>query len=562
MPLRRDLHEANRRSWNLATQAHNQRKRDQAGWLRDGGELLFPEELGLLGELAGQRLVHLQCNSGQDSLCLARRGATVTGVDISDEAVAFARQLATDTAIPASFERADVYDWLEQAAVDGRRFDLAFCSYGGIGWLSDLQTWARGIAGILVPGGAMVLVEFHPAAFCFDDQRKFTWPYFGAAQGEVIDEPEGVRDYVGRSGEPLAPMGFVAAEQEFVNPHPSHGFAWSLADVITAFVAAGLVLERFEEWPWMNGCKFFEDQQLDPLTRRWTEGEGVPNFPGMFGLRVRKPHEFAEPVERVPIFQVDAFADAPFTGNPAAVCVLERWLPDMRLQAIAVENNLSETAFLVREGEGFRIRWFTPGCEVDLCGHATLASAHVVFEQLGWPHEHVVFASRSGPLPVRRAGPSRYVLDFPAKPARAIEWPAGLREAVGGNPIAIAKADYFLIEYASADEVAALRPDFAAIARIAPGEVIVTAPGPAGFDFVSRFFAPGVGVDEDPVTGSAHCTLAPWWVERLGRTHLRGRQISARGGTVECTLRSDRVELAGRCELMLIGALRVATLPE
>ena len=558
MSIRRDLHEANRRSWNEATQAHNQRKRDQAGWLREGGELLFPEELGLLGELAGKRLVHLQCNSGQDSLCLARRGASVTGVDISDEAVDFARTLSVDAAIPAEFERADVYDWLEQAGAAGRRFDLAFCSYGGIGWLSDLQTWARGIAGILVPGGAMVLVEFHPVAFCFDEQRALTWPYFGAAVGEVIDEPEGVRDYVGRSGEPLAPMGFVAAEREFENPHPAHAFAWSLADVITAFVAAGLQVERFEEWPWADDCRFFADQRLDPRTRRWHEGKSIPSFPNMFRLRVHKPQALVASSPSVAIFQVDAFADAPFAGNPAAVCVLDQWLADAHLQAIASENNLSETAFVVREGEGYRIRWFTPACEVELCGHATLASAHVVFEQLGWPHETLVFASRSGPLAVRRAGPDRYVLDFPAKPARAIEWPEGLREAVGGAPLAIAKADYFLVEYASAEELAALRPDFAAIARIAPGEVIVSAPAPAGsgFDFVSRFFAPGVGIDEDPVTGSAHCTLAPWWAERLGRTTLRGRQVSARGGTVECELRGDRVELTGRCELVLVGRLR------
>jgi PhzF family phenazine biosynthesis protein len=556
--LRRDLHEANRRSWNEATVAHNQRKRDQAGWLREGGELLFPEELELLGELEGKRLVHLQCNSGQDSLCLARRGAVVTGVDISDEAIAFAGKLAIESAIPASFERADVYDWLEQAGADGRRFDLAFCSYGGTGWLSDLRTWARGIAGVLVPGGAMVLVEFHPVAFCFDEQRKPTWPYFGAAQGEVIDEPEGVRDYVGQSGEALAPMGFVASEQEFANPHPAHGFAWSLADTITAFIAAGLVIERFEEWPWMNGCRFFEDQRLDPITRRWHEGEGTPSLPGMFGLRVRKPQALPREHASVAIFQVDAFADAPFTGNPAAVCVLDHWLPDARLQAIAAENNLSETAFVVREGEGARIRWFTPASEVDLCGHATLASAHVLFEQLGWPRDTVVFASRSGPLTVRRGdAPGSYVLDFPAKPAHPIDWPSGLREAIGGDPIAIAKADYFLIEYASAAELAALRPDFAVIARIAPGEVIVTAPGRDGFDFVSRFFAPGVGIDEDPVTGSAHCTLAPWWAERLGRLRLRGRQVSARGGTVECELRGDRVELTGRCELMRIGRLRV-----
>ena len=173
-----------------------------------------------------------------------------------------------------------------------------------------------------------------------------------------------MRDYVGRSGEPLAPMGFVAAEQEFENPHPAHAFALSLADVITAFVAAGLQVERFEEWPWANGCRFFADQRLDPRTRRWHEGEGMPSFPGMFGLRVRKPQALVASRPSVAIFQVDAFADAPFAGNPAAVCVLDQLLADAHLQAIASENNLSETAFVAREGEGYRIRWFTPACEV------------------------------------------------------------------------------------------------------------------------------------------------------------------------------------------------------
>jgi SAM-dependent methyltransferase len=284
--LRPELHEANRRSWNEATRAHNQRKRDQAKYLREGGELLFSEELELLGDLRGKRLVHLQCNSGQDSLCLARRGAAVTGVDISDEAVAFAQALARDSGIPAQFERSDVFEWLDQAGAAGRQFDVAFSSYGAIGWLSDLRAWGRGIAGVLAPGGIMVLVEFHPLAFCFDDRRMWAGPYLGAAAGEVIDEPGGVPDYVDRSGEPLAPMGFEASEQAFVNPVPSHGFAWSIADTVMALVGAGLQLEQLHEWPWMNGCRFYDDQVLDPVTRRWHDSRGMP---GMFGLRVRKP---------------------------------------------------------------------------------------------------------------------------------------------------------------------------------------------------------------------------------------------------------------------------------
>lgn len=548
--IRRDLHEQNRKSWNAATQAHNHRKRDQAAWLRDGGELLFPEELELLGELAGKRVVHLQCNSGQDSLCLARRGASVTGVDISDEAIGFARTLARESGIAAEFERGDVFDWLAQAAADERSFDVAFSSYGAIGWLSDLSAWARGIANVLVPGGVFVLVEFHPVAFCFDEQRRVVWPYFGAAAGEAIDEPDGVGDYVERSGEGLTPMGQVAHDEAFLNPHPSHGFAWSIADAVTALVEAGLVLERLHEWPWSNGCRFFDDQVFEPDTRRWLDPRNMPN---MFALRVRKPVSLAH--DNVPIWQVDAFADAPFEGNPAAVCVLEQPLSNARMQALARENNLSETAFLERRADGFGIRWFTPAAEVDLCGHATLASAFVVFEQLGWHAPEVVFHSRSGPLPVRRERAGRYVMNFPATPAQPCEWPEGLLDALGGTPDEIAKADYYLIEYADAESVAALEPDFAALRRIG-GEFIVTAPGRDGIDFVSRFFAPGLGIDEDPVTGSAHCVLASWWAQRLGRARLIGRQISARGGTVTCELLGDRVELSGDCELVLVGRLR------
>jgi predicted PhzF superfamily epimerase YddE/YHI9 len=169
----------------------------------------------------------------------------------------------------------------------------------------------------------------------------------------------------------------------------------------------------------------------------------------------------------------------------------------------------------------------------------------------------VVFYSCSGELPVRRERAGRYVLDFPSKPAQPAYWPRGMREALGGTPLAIARADYYLIEYADAEEVVALRPDLGALARIPHAEVIVTAPGRDGFDFVSRFFAPGYGIGEDPVTGSAHCTLAPWWGAKLGRTQLLGRQVSARGGTIACELRADRVELAGDCQLILIGQLRV-----
>ncbi len=611
--IRRHLHEANRLSWNAATRVHNQHKRDQAAWLRQGGEMLFPEELELLDELAGKRLVHLQCNSGQDSLCLARRGAEVTGVDISDEAIEFARELSRATGISATFERADIYDWLPRAALDGRRFDLAFCSYGALCWLSDLRAWARGVAELLEPGGALVVVEFHPLALCFDEQFQLSWSYFGASEGEVVTHAEGVGDYVGYSGDGLAPMGLVepgaAGSTANQNPHPAHEFMWTIADRLQALVEAGLAIERYEEYPYSNGCKLFDDMVL-ASNRRFVMPPDRPAFPLMYGLRARKPSPASEPAHvtesltnipvpqvrpisptlgmpiatitkpplvrtggtvphpvaraakvSVPIYQVDAFADGPFTGNPAAVCLLERWFPEAHLLAIAAENNLSETAFLVREGDRWRIRWFTPVTEVNLCGHATLASAHVIFTELEWPHAHVVFESRSGQLPIRRDYAGKIVMDFPARPAEPVrERPRSLVEALGGiEPVELYRSDYWMAVFRNEQEIAQLRPDFRTLARTV-GELIVTAPGgPAnpGMDFVSRFFGPGVGIDEDPVTGSAHCILTPYWAKRLGKAKLKGRQISARGGIVECELAGKRVELGGYATLVMVGELRV-----
>ncbi|HEX2211230.1 MAG TPA: class I SAM-dependent methyltransferase, partial [Longimicrobium sp.] len=201
--IRTDIHEANRLSWNAATQAHNSHKANQAAFLRAGGSTLFPEELELLGEIAGKTLVHLQCNSGQDTLSLARLGARVTGVDISDTAIEFARRLSEESGIAATFEPADVYAWMDAAAREGRRFDRAFSSYGVVSWISDLQAWARGIAGILAPGGRFVLVEFHPAATMFDERMRLTYPY--SSGGEPIVTETGVGDYVRDSPAGLAP---------------------------------------------------------------------------------------------------------------------------------------------------------------------------------------------------------------------------------------------------------------------------------------------------------------------------------------------------------------------
>jgi predicted PhzF superfamily epimerase YddE/YHI9 len=260
---------------------------------------------------------------------------------------------------------------------------------------------------------------------------------------------------------------------------------------------------------------------------------------------------------RLPIYQVDAFTDSLFGGNPAAVCPLEAWLPDATMQAIAAENNLAETAFFVREGSDYALRWFTPTVEVDLCGHATLASGHIVFSFLEPERESVSFRTlKAGTLAVSRRA-DMLVMDFPARPAIPAEAPPGLFAALGGKPHEVLRARDHLIVYGSAAEVAALTPDFAALARVECWAAIATAPGDNGIDFVSRFFAPAQGLPEDPVTGSSHCTLVPYWSKRLGKTELNARQLSRRGGALTCALEGDRVSIAGRAVLYLEGRISV-----
>jgi predicted PhzF superfamily epimerase YddE/YHI9 len=260
---------------------------------------------------------------------------------------------------------------------------------------------------------------------------------------------------------------------------------------------------------------------------------------------------------RIPLYQIDAFADRPFTGNPAAVCPLDGWLPSDVMQAIAAENNLSETAFLVREGEGWRLRWFTPLTEVDLCGHATLAAAYVVFTVLMPDRQRVVFRTeKAGDLAVIREG-ELLALDFPLRPPSPCASPAGLGAALGHEPVAVLAARDYLAVYDDPGDIAALAPDFRALARFDPFSVIVTAAGRDGVDFVSRFFAPALGVNEDPVTGSAHCTLIPYWAGRLGKTRLAARQLSRRGGNLSCALHGDRVAIAGRAILYLTGIIEI-----
>jgi predicted PhzF superfamily epimerase YddE/YHI9 len=256
---------------------------------------------------------------------------------------------------------------------------------------------------------------------------------------------------------------------------------------------------------------------------------------------------------RIRLYQVDAFARRPFAGNPAAVCLLPRWPGDDLLRDVAAENAVPETAFLVpASGGDYDIRWFTPEVEVDLCGHATLASGWVVLERLGPGRGAVAFRSReAGLLGVERDG-ERLALDFPSRPARPAGPPPALVAALGGEPRECWKARDYVAVLSSEAEVRSLRPDLAAVRALDAQGLIVTAPGEA-CDFVSRYFAPQAGIDEDPVTGSAHCTLAPLWAERLGRRELAARQVSRRGGELWCELRGDRVRIAGHVAPFLEG---------
>ena len=255
------------------------------------------------------------------------------------------------------------------------------------------------------------------------------------------------------------------------------------------------------------------------------------------------------------LFQVDAFAERVFAGNPAAVCPLEAWLPEPLMQAIAAENNLSETAFCVAEGEGYGLRWFTPKKEIDLCGHATLATAHVLFEHLGFTGARLDFSTRSGVLRVSRES-GLLAMDFPAKTVEPCAAPAALVEGLGAVPREVHGGRDYLAVFADEAEVRALCPDPRRLAELDRHGVIVTAPG-SDVDFVSRFFAPKFGVDEDPVTGSAHCSLTPFWAARLGKSTLEARQVSQRGGRLQCTLLGERVILRGRAVTYLTGAISV-----
>jgi len=265
----------------------------------------------------------------------------------------------------------------------------------------------------------------------------------------------------------------------------------------------------------------------------------------------------------LPIYQIDAFTDRAFAGNPAAVLPLDDWLPDAQLQQIAAENNLAETAFFVRKGDQFHIRWFTPTVEVDLCGHATLASAYVISSFLEPDRREMAFDSRSGELRVNRDG-DRFILDFPVLPVtEANERLSAVAGCFDRRPVSVYKNDTYIAYVAifdRAEDIRAITPDFAALGRLEK-DVIVTAPGDvtigSDIDFVSRFFAPNHGIPEDPVTGSAHCLLAHYWAGQLGKTTFYARQISARGGDLWVELKGDRVLIAGRGVCVLKGIMSI-----
>jgi len=259
----------------------------------------------------------------------------------------------------------------------------------------------------------------------------------------------------------------------------------------------------------------------------------------------------------IPIYQIDAFTGKVFAGNPAAVCPLKEWLDDDVMQSIAAENNLSETAFFVKEAIGYRIRWFTPVTEVDLCGHATLASGFVFFKYIKPDSRKVDFHSNSGPLSVTRNG-ELLALNFPAQPPKPCEAPAALLEGLRKEPSEVLCSEDFLVVYPTERDIVQLQPDFAQLNKLGLRGVIVTAKGDKA-DFVSRFFAPTFGINEDPVTGSAHCELMPFWAERMQKDELHALQLSKRGGELFCKMTGDRVIISGQAVEYLKGTMTIET---
>lgn len=279
------VREQNRRSWNAVVGTHESHRTGLAGYLAGGGSTLFPEELHLLGGVRGKRVVHLQCNTGFDTLSLASSGALATGVDISDAAIERARRLSGETGIRARFERSDIYEWLRGAASRGRRFDLALSTYGVVCWLDDLTGWARGIHDVLDDGGSFVIVDFHPASMVFDAEWKPANDYY--AGGKVLEMSEGVGDYVGESGGGLTAPGFDEGVRGFENTEGCRLHLWGLGEVVSALAGAGLRIERLEEYPYVNGERHF-DRMREGAGRRMYPPEDVPDLPLMYGIRATK----------------------------------------------------------------------------------------------------------------------------------------------------------------------------------------------------------------------------------------------------------------------------------
>lgn len=259
---------------------------------------------------------------------------------------------------------------------------------------------------------------------------------------------------------------------------------------------------------------------------------------------------------KIPLYQIDAFSGAVFGGNPAAVCPLDEWLPDPTMQAIALENNLSETAFFVRSGDTFAIRWFTPADEVALCGHATLASGHALFNILDPGRTSVTFSSKSGPLTVRADG-DLLTLDFPSMPAKPTTPPPALLKSLNVRPSEVLLATDYMAVFERESDVIKLKPDFPLLESVSEARALICTARGRDCDFVSRFFAPRQGIPEDPVTGSAHCTLTPYWSKQLGKPKLHALQLSPRGGELFCEDLGDRVNIAGRAVLYLEGEIRL-----
>jgi SAM-dependent methyltransferase len=283
MPI--DPHEQNRKSWNHATSAHETHKSGQAVFLRGGGTTLFPEELALLGDVRGKRVVHLQCNAGPDTLSIAALGAEVTGVDISDTAIAAATKLSRDSGIAATFVRTDLYDWFRSGPDP---FDVAFASYGALCWLSDLPAWAQGVASVLAPGGRLVVAEFHPALYAIEEvEGRWVFGPTRGGGGARIDWPTGISDYVGASGDGLVPWGATLPGSSFANPEACCEFEWSLGDVVAAVAGAGLHLETLREWHYSNGCRFWPSM-IDLGERRWGLPPEAPKVPLIYGLTARR----------------------------------------------------------------------------------------------------------------------------------------------------------------------------------------------------------------------------------------------------------------------------------